>query len=257
MAPDGMLMKRGWRSGCVQNGLKYLPAAPLGYYSPCMRVLLVEDDDRLSEALAEGFRRNQVEVIRARDFSEGRDRALLGEFDVIVLDVMLPGGNGVAICESVRRHGRTTPILMLTARDAVEDRVRGLETGADDYAVKPIAFPELLARVRALARRQPVLAPASYRIADLEVDLRTREVTRAGHAITLTAKEFALLECFVLHLNEVMDRATLIARVWDENHDLFTNVLEVLVGRLRRKIDAGFDPPLVHTCRGAGYRFGP
>ncbi|HEY8795771.1 MAG TPA: response regulator transcription factor [Gemmatimonadaceae bacterium] len=222
-----------------------------------MRVLLVEDDERLSEALADGFRKHQVEVVRACNFSEGSDRALLGAFDVIVLDVMLPGGNGVALCENVRRHGRTTPILMLTARDAVEDRVCGLETGADDYVIKPIAFPELLARVRALARRQPFLAPARYRIADLEVDLRTRDVMRAGRAIELTAKEFALLECFVLHLNEVMDRATLIARVWDENHDLFTNVLEVLVGRLRRKIDAGFHPRLVHTYRGAGYRFGP
>ncbi len=222
-----------------------------------MRVLLVEDDTALAAILVAGFRHHRIEVVRASDFAEGRERISLGKYDVLVLDVMLPGGSGFDLCAHVRQRGLTIPILMLTARDAVEDRVQGLEEGADDYLTKPFAFLELLARVRALARRQPVVAPMRHRVADLEVDLRTREVRRAGNAIALTAKEFALLECLVRHPNEVLDRAAIAARVWDENHDPFTNVLDVLVRRLRRKIDDGFEPKLIHTVRGAGYRFGP
>jgi len=145
---------------------------------------------------------------------------------------------------------------MLTARDAVDDRVAGLDAGADDYLAKPFAFRELLARVRALARRPPTPLPQVVRVADLEVDMASHRVTRGGRAIDLTAKEFALLECFVLHRGAVVDRAAITAHVWDENHDPFTNVLEVLVRRLRRKIDDGFEPKLIQTLRGAGYRFG-
>ncbi len=221
-----------------------------------MRLLIVEDDSALAEILREGFREHRIEVAHARTFAEGWERAVLGSPDVVVLDVMLPGGSGFDLCAHLRARGSSTPVLMLTARDAVDDRVRGLESGADDYLVKPFAFRELLARVNALARRQPAIAPERYRVADLELDLRTREVRRGGRNIALTSKEFALLECFVRQHGAVVDRATITAHVWDENHDPFTNVLEVLIRRLRRKIDDDFEPKLIQTVRGAGYRFG-
>jgi len=221
-----------------------------------MRLLIVEDDPELSRILREGFAEHHIEVALAETYVQGRERAALGRHDVIVLDVMLPGGSGFDLCATLRRDGNSTPILMLTARDAVDDRVRGLEVGADDYLTKPFAFRELLARVQALARRRPVLVPAVHRVADLEVDLQRRYVSRAGTPVELTAKEFALLECFVLHTGRVVDRAAITAHVWDENHDPFTNVLEVLIRRLRRKIDDDFEPKLIHTIRGAGYRFG-
>ncbi len=198
----------------------------------------------------------QIESYRARDFAEGRERLLFGAYDVIVLDVMLPGGSGMDLCRLVRDRGITTPILMLTARDTIDDRVQGLETGADDYMTKPFAFRELSARLHALGRRQPALKPALHRVADLAIDLRARTASRGGRAISLTSKEFALLELFVLHQGEVVDRAAITAKVWDENHDPFSKVIEVLVARLRRKIDDGFEPKLIHTFRGAGYRFG-
>ena len=146
---------------------------------------------------------------------------------------------------------------MLTARDAIDDRVLGLEAGADDYLIKPFAFRELVARVRALGRRRPAIAPAEHQVADLHVDLKSHSASRSGTPIRLTAKEFALLEFFVTHAGTVVDRAAITAHVWDENHDPFTNVLEVLVRRLRRKIDDDFEPKLIHTLRGSGYRFGP
>lgn len=221
-----------------------------------MRVLLVEDDRSLAHIIVSGMREQRVEVQVAANVHMGRERAELGHFDVIVLDVMLPDGSGFDLCAWIRAHGVTTPILMLTARDAVDDRVSGLESGADDYLIKPFAFRELVARVRALARRQPAIAPAEHLIANLHVDLASRAVSRDGAPIRLTAKEFALLEFFVMHVGVVVDRASITAHVWDENHDPFTNVLEVLVRRLRRKIDDDFDPRLIHTVRGAGYRFG-
>lgn len=221
-----------------------------------MRVLLVEDDRSLADIIVSGMREQRVEVQVAANVQVGRERAELGHFDVIVLDVMLPDGSGFELCAWIRAHGVTTPILMLTARDAVDDRVSGLESGADDYLIKPFAFRELVARVRALARRQPAIAPAEHRIANLHVDLASRAVSRNGALIRLTAKEFALLEFFITHVGVVVDRASITAHVWDENHDPFTNVLEVLVRRLRRKIDDDFDPRLIHTVRGAGYRFG-
>jgi two-component system copper resistance phosphate regulon response regulator CusR len=221
-----------------------------------MRLLLVEDDAALRGVLRSGFREHHVEVVEAGTLAEGREKGVLGTYAVIVLDVMLPDGSGFELCAALRAAGVATPILMLTARDAVDDRVFGLESGADDYMVKPFAFVELLARVRALARRAPALVAARRTVADLEVDLRTREVRRAGRLVQLTAKEFSLLEFFVRHEGEVVDRAAITAHVWDDNHDPFTNVLEVLVRRLRAKVDDGFEPRLIHTLRGAGYRFG-
>jgi len=221
-----------------------------------MRILLVEDDDALATVLADGFAEEGHETVRAGSAGEGRQRATTARHDVIILDVMLPGGSGFDLCRELRRREIAAPILMLTARDAVDDRVAGLDAGADDYLAKPFAFRELLARVRALARRPPTPLPQVVRMADLEVDMASHRVTRGGRAIDLTAKEFALLECFVLHRGAVVDRAAITAHVWDENHDPFTNVLEVLVRRLRRKIDDGFEPKLIQTLRGAGYRFG-
>ena len=221
-----------------------------------MHVLLVEDDPELAAAISDGLSDQHIDVLGARTFDEGRDRAMFGSFDVIVLDVLLPGGTGFELCRLIRDRGVETPILMLTARDAVEDRVRGLESGADDYLTKPFAFTELTARIRALARRHPTITAESYDIADLHVDLPTRNVTRGGVAIALTAKEFALLEFLVQHSGVVVTRSAITAHVWDENHDPFTNVLEVLVRRLRRKIDDAFEPKLIHTLRGAGYRLG-
>src|SRR5712691_10685974 len=221
-----------------------------------MRVLIVEDDPELAGLLRDGLRAQRIDPTLAATFAEGRDRADAGSFDVIILDVRLPGGTGFELCGELRRGGSSTPVLMLTALDALDHRVRGLEVGADDYLTKPFAFRELLARIKALARRRPAVVPAQHRIADLEVDLSARTVRRGGRPISLTAKEFALLELFVLHEGRVLDRTTITAHVWDDNHDPFANVLDVLVRRLRRKIDDDFEPKLILTLRGAGYRFG-
>jgi two-component system copper resistance phosphate regulon response regulator CusR len=222
-----------------------------------MRILLVEDDRELTDILTSGLREHHIEVVAAPDFAEGQRRAALGQFGVIILDVMLPGGDGFDLCRRIRSKGNQTPILMLTARGGVEDRVIGLEAGADDYLAKPFAFRELLARVRALSRRQPSIKEDKKVVADLEIDLRAREVKRGGVPIVLTAKEWDLLQLLAEKEGTVVTRTEITERVWDENHDPFTNVLEVLVRRLRRKIDDGFDLKLIHTIRGAGYRFGP
>ena len=221
-----------------------------------MRVLLVEDDAELAGEVAMGLRGAGARVVHAATAREGRRLAEEEELDVLILDVMLPGETGFALCRSLRDKGVQTPILMLTARDAIEDRVTGLDAGADDYLTKPFALQELVARVRALSRRRPTLAPRVVRIADLEIDLAGHRARRGDQLIELTAKEFALLECFALHPDVVLDRAAITAHVWDDNHDPFTNVLEVLVRRLRRKIDEGYEPRLIHTMRGAGYRLG-
>ena len=220
-----------------------------------MRALLVEDDPGLSTVLRDGLREQGYEVDLETDYAAGLARGRRDEYGVIVLDVMLPGGSGFELCRALRKDGIATPVLMLTARDSVDDRVRGLDAGADDYLAKPFAFKELLARLRAITRRAPRQEDV-VRVADLEVDLGAHKARRAGQEIPLTAKEFALLEFFVLHRDRVVDRAAITAHVWDENHDPFTNVLEVLVRRLRRKIDDGHEQKLIHTLRGAGYRLG-
>lgn len=221
-----------------------------------LKILVIEDDEKLGGVLVRGLREQHFDVALATDFHEGRGRLLFGEYDVIVLDLMLPGGDGCDLCRLARARGLTTPILMLTARDAIDDRVAGLQIGADDYLTKPFAFPELVARVQALSRRQPALVPMRHCFADLEVDLRTRDVHRGSRRIALTSKEFSLLEFFVLHANEVVDRAAITAKVWDENHDPLSKVIDVLVARVRRKIDEDFEPKLIRTIRGSGYQFG-
>jgi two-component system, OmpR family, copper resistance phosphate regulon response regulator CusR len=221
-----------------------------------VRVLLIEDDTELAGLIDRGLSEHGMRVTHASDAPEGLRRMTSGEHDAVVLDLMLPGGDGFSLCAEARRRDVRTPVLMLTARSAVEDRVRGLDAGADDYLPKPFAFAELVARLRALARRPPGLVDDVRRFADLEVDLRTHTVRRAGRSIRLTAMEWRLLEFFVRHAGAVVDRAVITAYVWDDNHDPLSNMLEVLVSRLRRKIDDGFEPRLIETLRGAGYQFG-
>ena len=221
-----------------------------------MRLLIVEDDAELAQTLRDGLREHGIETTLAGSVPQGRQRAVLGHYDVIVLDVLLPGGDGFGLCQDLRRRGLTTPILMLTARDAVDDRVRGLNAGADDYLTKPFAFQEMVARVQALARRPPAIEPSRHRTADLEVDLAAHVVHRGERLLHLTAKEFALLECFVRHEGRVSDGESISSDVWDASHDPCPTGLEALVRRLRRKIDDPFEPKLIHTLRGAGYLFG-
>ena len=220
-----------------------------------MRVLIVEDDPELAGLLRDGLREHRIDPTLAAGFAEGRDQALAGDYDVVILDVRLPGGTGYDLCADLRRQNVGVPVLMLTALDAVDDRVRGLAAGADDYLTKPFAFRELVARLQALTRRRALaLTPRTLRVADLEVDLGSRQVRRADRPVDLTAKEFALLELLLRRQDQVVDRSAITAHVWDNNHDPFANVLDVLVRRLRSKIDDGFDPKLIHTIRGAGYR---
>jgi len=220
-----------------------------------MRALLVEDDPGLSDALRDGLREQGFDVETEFAYAEGLRVGSSERFDVIILDVMLPGGSGFALCQSLRTSGVRTPVLMLTARDGVDDRVRGLEAGADDYLPKPFAFKELVARLRAITRRRAI-KDSVLQVADLEIDLGAHRARRGGKDIELTAKEFLLLEFLARQENNVVTRAAISAHVWDENHDPFTNVLEVLVRRVRRKIDDGFSVKLIHTLRGAGYRLG-
>lgn len=219
-----------------------------------MRVLVVEDDPVLASVLEDGLSEGGIQVVLATTFEAGRTEALLGTFNVIVLDVMLPGGTGFDLCRLMRERGVGTPVLMLTARDAVDDRVLGLECGADDYLTKPFAFRELVARIHALARRPPTQVPEVVRVGDLVVDLRAHRAHRAGREIDLTGKEFALLDVLGRHRGQVVDRASITAHVWDDNHDSDSNVVDVLVRRLRQKIDDAHPVKLIHTVRGAGYR---
>lgn len=222
-----------------------------------MRVLIVEDDPELAALLRDGLREHRIDPTLATNFADGREQATAGDYDVLVLDVRLPGGTGFELCRDLRRDNVDTPVLMLTALDAVDDRVRGLAVGADDYLTKPFAFRELVARLHALARRRALtLSPATLRVADLEMDVGARTVRRADRPIALTTKEFALLEFLLRHAGQVVDRGTITAHVWDDNHDPFTNLLDVLISRVRSKIDDGFDATLIHTVRGAGYRLG-
>ncbi|WP_025135564.1 heavy metal response regulator transcription factor [Achromobacter sp. DH1f] len=217
-----------------------------------MRILVIEDEPKLADYLKKGLSEQSHVVDLARDGVNGLHLALEGSHDLIVLDVMLPGVDGFGILASVRAR-KDTPILMLTARDAVEDRVRGLEGGADDYLVKPFAFSELLARVQALLRRGRSQEPTVFRLADLELDLARRKATRGGQRLDLTAKEFNLLALLLRRQGQVLSRTTLAEQVWDMNFDSDTNVIDVAVRRLRSKLDDPFEAKLLHTVRGMGY----
>jgi len=218
-----------------------------------MKILIVEDEQKTGDYLKQGLSEAGFVADLARDGVDGLHLALTGGYDLAVLDVMLPRLDGWQVLQEIRRKGKHLPVLFLTARDQVEDRVKGLEYGADDYLVKPFAFAELLARVRALLRRGRTSEPELLQIADLELDLLRRRVTRAGKRIDLTAKEFALLELLLRRQGEVLPRSLIASQVWDMNFDSDTNVIEVAVRRLRAKIDDQFEPKLIRTVRGMGY----
>ena len=218
-----------------------------------MRVLFAEDDPGVLRFVAKGLKEQAYAVDVASDGREALEQAEINSYDLIILDVMLPGLSGFEICRKLREAGQRVPVLMLTARDAVQDRVAGLDHGADDYLTKPFEFRELLARMRALLRRPAELKPAQISIADLTLDTATQTAKRAGRAIPLTHKEYALLEFLVRNAGRVVGRAEIAEHVWDERFDPFSNLIEVYVNRLRRKIDAPKEIPLLHTRRGAGY----
>ncbi len=220
---------------------------------PAMKILIVEDEPKTGDYLRQGLAEAGFVVDLARDGLDGLHLGLNGDYDLVVLDVMLPTLDGWGVLQTLRRSGREMPVLFLTARDQVEDRVRGLELGADDYLVKPFAFSELLARVRTLLRRSRNKEPELLRAADLELDLLRRRVSRAGQRIELTAKEFALLELLLRRQGEVLPRSLIASQVWDMNFDSDTNVIEVAVRRLRAKVDEPFEPKLIRTVRGMGY----
>jgi two-component system copper resistance phosphate regulon response regulator CusR len=218
-----------------------------------VKILIVEDEPKTGDYLRQGLTEAGFVVDLARDGLDGLHLATTGDHDLLVLDVMLPRMDGWAVLQALRLAGREMPVLFLTARDQVEDRVRGLELGADDYLVKPFAFSELLARVRSLLRRGKTKEPEVLACADLELDLLRRRATRAGVRIDLTAKEFALLELLLRRSGEVLPRSLIASQVWDMNFDSDTNVIEVAVRRLRAKVDDPFEPKLIRTVRGMGY----
>lgn len=218
-----------------------------------MRILVVEDEIKTSAFLRKGLRESGFTVDVANDGEEGLNLALSREYDLIILDVMLPGVDGWQIIKKIRGTKRDMPVLFLTARDAVQDRIKGLELGADDYLVKPFAFSELLARIRTILRRGPVRTMELISIADLEIDLMGHRVTRGGKRLDLTPKEFALLSLLARRTGEVLSRTRIAERIWDIDFESDTNVVDVHMRRLRAKVDDPFEMKLIHTVRGVGY----
>lgn len=221
-----------------------------------MRILVVEDEPGIANFVRQGLTEAGYAVDLAWDGREGLDYALVADYDVLVLDIMLPRMDGLELLRELRQLGDKTPALMLTARDTIDNRVEGLDAGADDYLVKPFAFPELLARVRALLRRPPLQVGTILQVGDLEMDTAKREVRRSDRPIELSPREYAVLEYLMRHPNQVLTRTQIGEHVW--NFDFFSesNVVDVYIGYLRRKIDQGDDLPLIHTVRGVGYRIG-
>ena len=219
-----------------------------------MKILIVEDEPKIGDYLRQGLAEAGFIVDLALDGLDGLHLALTEAYDLAILDVMLPGIDGWQVLQGIRRSGNDMPVLFLTARDSVNDRVKGLELGADDYLVKPFAFSELLARVRTLLRRGGIAKESEFlHTADLELDLMRRRVDRSGKKINLTSKEFALLELLMRRQGEVLPRSLIASQIWDMNFDSDTNVIEVAIRRLRAKVDDGFEPKLIHTVRGMGY----
>jgi DNA-binding response OmpR family regulator len=223
-----------------------------------MRLLLVEDESAFAGFIREGLQNDECSVDVAADGMQGYELAMKNPYDLILLDVGLPTLGGIEVCRRLRENGLLVPILMLTARDTVKDKVEGLEVGADDYLTKPFALEELQARIKALLRRQPESSVfPRVQVADLVLDASTHEVRRAGRAIELTPKEFALLEFLMRRPGRVMTRPVIQERVWGARHDSLTNVVDVYIRRLRQKVDEGFDRPLIRTLRGVGYQLKP
>lgn len=219
-----------------------------------MRVLLIEDEPGMVQFIQQGLQEQGCSIDTAQDGETGLETALLSEYDVLVLDIMLPRMDGLQVLKKLRDRGVKTPVLLLTARSEIEDRVRGLDKGADDYLVKPFAFSELLARLRALVRRPPLQNNPVLELGDLTMDVAAHTVQRSGRLIALSPREFALLELLLRHPNQVLSRTQIAERVWNLDYYTGTNVVDVYIGYLRRKIDRGFDYPLIHTVRGIGYR---
>jgi two-component system copper resistance phosphate regulon response regulator CusR len=215
--------------------------------------LLVEDEARVAGFIAKGLREQAYAVDIAGDGEQALYQAAVNQYDIVILDVMLPLKDGHTVCRELRASGFRTPILMLTARGAVDDRVEGLDSGADDYLAKPFDFKELLARLRALLRRSAALRPQVLRVADLTLNTASHAAARAGKPVSLTAKEYALLEFLVLNQGRVVGREQIGQHVWDENFDPLSNVIDVYIKRLRAKLDTGFSRRLIHTRRGEGY----
>ena len=218
-----------------------------------MRVLLVEDEPRMANVIAKGLREQSYAVDVCPDGESGLYQASVNDYDVIVLDVLLPHRDGYEVCRELRTRGNATPVLMLTARAAVDDRITGFDAGADDYLTKPFSFRELLARIRALLRRDAQLRPEVFQIGDLVIDSANHHVHRANREIQLTAKEYALLEYLARRAGHLVSRAEIAAHVWDDSYDAFSNTIEVYVNRLRKKIDGDHPIKLIHTRRGEGY----
>ena len=218
-----------------------------------VRILLVEDEARVAGFIAKGLREQAYAVDIAGDGEQDLYQAAVNQYDIVILDVMLPVKDGHTVCRELRASGFRTPILMLTARGAVDDRVEGLDSGADDYLAKPFDFKELLARLRALLRRPAALRPQVLRVADLTLNTASHAAARAGKPVSLTAKEYALIEFLVLNQGRVVGREQIGQHVWDENFDPLSNVIDVYIKRLRAKLDTGFSRRLIHTRRGEGY----
>jgi heavy metal response regulator len=219
-----------------------------------VRALIIEDDRTIAEFIARGLREAGFAVDSARDGDEGLDAALARPYDILIVDLMLPGRDGLSTIDELRGRGSSTPILILSARRSVDDRVRGLQAGGDDYLTKPFAFAELLARVQALVRRATRAPdPTTVTVGDLQLDLLTRKVTREGTEIELRPREFSLLEYLMRNAGKVVPKTMILSHVWEYNFDPQTNVVDVLVSRLREKIDRPFATKLLHTVRGVGY----
>jgi heavy metal response regulator len=219
-----------------------------------MRILLVEDEEKVSSFIVRGLSAESFAVDTAPDGRKGLELAMTYNYDLIILDLMLPGLNGTEVLRRIRRADHRVPILMLTARDAVADKVEHLEAGADDYLTKPFAFAELMARIKALLRRGSVDRPSVLRVADLEVDRLSQQVRRASRRIELTAKEYALLEYLIANAGRVLSRTMIIDHVWDQSFDGATNIVDVYVRHLRNKVDDGHEAKLIRTVRGVGYK---
>ncbi len=239
-----------WYKTAVRSGASARGGSPI-------RVLLIEDDRKAAKLLGKGLREEGFVVDVALTGEDGEEQAKVNEYDVIVLDWLLPAKDGIAVCRALRAGDVSTPILMLTARDSLADRISGLSTGADDYLTKPFAFAELLARIRALLRRSRLAQPAALRVADLTLDPARRRATRGGVPIALTSTEYAILEVLMRSAGEIVSRTRLVERVWNEASEVLDNLVDVHVSHLRKKIDRGSSAPLIHTVRGFGYQLGP
>jgi heavy metal response regulator len=218
-----------------------------------MRILVIEDERKIADFIKRGLKEEKYSVDVAYDGEEGYYFATTNEYDLIILDIMLPKIDGISLCKKLRADKITTPIIMLTVKNTIEDKVTGLDSGADDYLTKPFAFEELLARIRAILRKKDMQIPTKLQVDDLVLDLLTHKVTRAGKEIVLTPKEYALLEYLMRNAGRVITRTMIAEHVWDINFDTFTNVIDVYINYLRNKIDRNYKKKLIHTVRGTGY----